>query len=103
MKRALPISVLCMIAAAAACADSNDDPRPPIDDTDGSVTPPSEGGLGPETSVEAGTDTGTEAGVRSRCNEEGWCLVPLPDPQALGVKNFRVVGLAMDAPGKVWA
>ncbi len=102
MKRAIFVIPLCMLAAAAACADSSDEPRP-RDDRDASAqVPESDGGLSPEANTDA-TAPSQEAGPRPACNEEGWCLVSLPDPQALGVKNFRVIGLAMDAPGKLWA
>lgn len=103
MKRALPIIVLSLLAAAAACADSNDGPRAPADHDASVPAPQSDGGVDPEASVEAGTEAGAEAGARPSCNEDGWCLVSLPNPRPVGVSNFRVVGLAMDAPGKVWA
>ncbi len=103
MKRALPLIVLCMFAAAAACADSNPE-QPPVDDDDASVPAPgSDGGLSPEASADADAQVNHEAGPSPTCNEDGWCLVPLPDPQALGVQNFRVIGMAMEAPGKLLA
>jgi hypothetical protein len=103
MKRALPIIVLCMLAAAAACADSTEGPRPSNDDNDASVQTPESDASPSEASPEGSTEAGREAGSRPTCNEDGWCLVSLPTPQPLGVKNFRVVGLAMEGPGKVWA
>jgi len=104
MKRALPIIVLSVVAAAAACADTNDEPPTPTVDPDASVqAPASDAGVTPEASAEAGADTGAEAAAPPTCNDDGWCLVALPNPRSIGVKNFRPIGLAMDGPGSVWA
>ncbi len=103
MKRALPSILLCMLATAAACADSTEEPSSPVD-ADASVqTPPSDAGAPTEASADATPATDAEPGPPSTCNEDGWCRLALPDPQPFGLSNFRIIGLVMDGPGKVWA